>query len=210
MTKHEVEVVSCTVPGRSSAWMACLSTAGFAFVDMALLAFARRLTTLPEARIAVRPAVVDDHEALIGLAGSAFSFGRYHTDARFPRDKADARYQLWMRNALSGPTERDIVLVTGEPGRPGGFVCATLDGHRAALTLAAVEPEANPGILGPLLMVSAMHALAHRGARSVQVRIAAANTAILSLYAGLGFSFPDAEAVYHLHAPGATHLRPIR
>lgn len=210
MAAHQVELVACMVPGGSRRWMACLSAAGFAFVETALLAFARRLSTLPPPRVAVRPAVADDHPALLALAGSAFSFGRYHTDARFPRELADARYRLWMHNALTGDPARDIVLATGAAGQPTGFVCATLDGHRATLALAAVDRDANPGILGPLLMVSAMHALADRGARSVQVRIAAANTAILSLYAGLGFSFPDAEAVYHLHAPGATHLGPIR
>lgn len=210
MAAQQVEMLSCTVPAQSAPWMACLATAGFAFVDMAMLAFGRRLDTLPPARISVRDADVADHGAIIALAGSAFAFGRYHTDARFPRDLADARYRLWATNALAADPSTNSVLVTGPVGQPTGFVCATVEGHRATLTLAAVDPVANPGILGPLIMVSALRELAARGARTAQARVAAANTSIMSLYSGLGFSFPDAEAVYHLHAPGAPHLRAIR
>jgi len=210
MRLHQAELVSCGVPGADTEWMACLSQAGFAFVDMALLAFGRRLTTLPPARIEVREAAAVDHEPLVTMAGTVFSFGRYHTDARFPRVLADKRYRRWMRNALAQQGGSTWVFVSGPVGHPTGFVCATLTGSRATLTLAAVDPATNPGILGPLLTTSALHALVQRGARSVQARISAANTGIVDIYSSLGFAFAEAEAMYHLHAGGAAHLNPRR
>lgn len=208
MTAHSVELLSCAVPGHAVRWLSCLSRVGFAFVDMALLAFARKLTALPPARVAIRPAEPADEERLAEISGSAFQFGRYHTDARFPRRLADERYRRWMRNALAARSDREFVFVTGPPGAPTGFMHATLDGACATLQLAAVDAQQNAGILGPALFAAALHELAARGARSAKARLAAANTAILSLYASLGFTFPGAEAVYHLHAPDAAHLEP--
>jgi len=208
MCAQSVEMVSCAVPGHAVHWLACLSIAGFAFVDMALLAFARKLTSLPPARVKVRAAESADEDRLVEISGSAFQFGRYHTDARFPRGLADNRYRYWIRNALAARSGREFVFVTGPVGAPTGFMHATLDGTCATLHLAAVDADQNAGILGPALFVSALHELVAKGARSAKARLAAANTVVLSLYASLGFTFPEAEAVFHLHAADATHLEP--
>lgn len=209
MRQQAVELVSCAVPGSAIQWMNCLSSSGFAFVDMALLAFARKLTALPPARVQVRPAEAAEEAALVKMAGTAFHFGRYHTDARFPRSLADERYRRWMRNAMAARSSTEFVFVTGPSGAPTGFMHATLGGGCATLQLAAVDAEQNAGILGPALFVSSLHALVALGARSAKARLGAANTGILSLYASLGFTFPEAEAVYHLHAADAAHLNPM-
>jgi len=208
MSRNQVELLACQVPGDSNRWMSWLAAAGFAFVDLSLIAFARRLTALPPARVALRPAVDEDQAALLSIAGRAFTFGRYHADARFPRALADERYRHWLRNAMAARCETEFVLVSGPVGAPTGFLHAVLRGDLADLRLAAVDPEHNNGFLGAGLFVSTLRMLADRGARRAQARLSAANIPILNLYSSLGFSFHQAEAVYHLHARPAPPLAP--
>ena len=206
MGRNQVELLSCSVPGDANRWLGWLGTEGFAFVDLSLLAFARRLTALPPARVTVRLADDADLAALVDLAGRAFTFGRYHVDARFPRALADERYRHWMRNAMAARSETELVLVSGPSGAPTGFIHAVLRADVADLRLAAVDPGHNHGFLGAGLFVSALRMLVDRGARRAQARLSTANIPILNLYSSLGFSFHEAEAVYHLHADPAPHL----
>lgn len=206
MRRHDVELLACTVPSGSNSWVSWLCNAGFAFVDLSLLAFARRLTVLPPARIPIRVAVDADEAALVRIAGKAFTFGRYHADARFPRALADDRYRHWMRNAMSARSEREFVLVSGAPGTPTGFVHAVIRDKVADLRLAAVDPTQNVGLLGTSLFTSALHSLVDYGATRAQARISAANTSILNLYSSLGFALVKPESIFHLHARAGTHL----
>lgn len=208
MRLHEVELLSCAVPADAFEWSAWLGAAGFTFVDLALTAFARKLTHLPAPRITVRMAADEDAPDLERIAGHAFRFGRYHADPRFPKALADDRYQRWIRHALAAQSDQEFVFVSGPAGNPTGFIHATLQGSTIDLRLAAVDPAQSPGILGPSLFTAVLVALRERGARSAKARLSAGNTGILSLYSSLGFLFPEAEAVLHLHAPAAQHLLP--
>ena len=48
-----------------------------------------------------------------------------------------------------------------------------------------------------------------RGYTRAKARISAANTAVVNIYAALGFQFTKPEVVLHWHSPGARHLQPI-
>jgi len=59
------------------------------------------------------------------------------------------------------------------------------------------------------LFRGALRELASRGASQATARISATNTAVLNIYASLGFRFHEPELVFHWHAPTATHLVPL-
>jgi len=200
MGDRKVELLACTIPSDSRSWVGCLCDAGFAFVDLSLLAFARRLTALPPPRIPVRLAEEQDAAELVRIAGTAFSFGRYHADARFPRALANLRYQHWMSNAMAARGDHEFVFVSGVPGAPTGFVHAVIRNEVADLRLAAVDPARNDGLLGMSLFTGVLHSLVAYGARRAQARVSAANIPILNLYCALGFGFVRPESIFHLHA----------
>jgi hypothetical protein len=206
MHSQQVELFSCRIPASSFSWMNFLGESGFLFVDVSLLAFARRLTNLPVARIEVRPAVDEDLPRLMEIAGDSFKFGRYHADARFPKAKADERYRWWIRNAMSARGDRDLVYVCGAKGQPTGFIHIVYEGTTADLRLAAVDASQNAGILGQGLFVGALQHMVSRGARSAKARLSAGNTTVLNLYSSLDFAFQEADVIYHLHAPDSRHL----
>ena len=154
----------------------------------------------------MRRAVPEDSERLLSIAGSAFDTGRYHADARLPRLLADARYRFWLANALTRPGAGTRVFAIGEPGRPIGFFHVEVNGDAADLRLGAVDARANPGVAGYALYSGVLFALAAAGVRRVEARCAATNTAVVNLYAALGFRFSSPEIVMHWHSPAATRL----
>jgi ribosomal protein S18 acetylase RimI-like enzyme len=208
MRKRDVELLSCSVPAGAFQSLSVLAQLGFVFVDLGLTAFARKLTGLPAASLEVRRAGPADTAALEAIAGSTFRFGRYHADARFPKPLADHRYRRWLGRAVGAQSDTEFVLVSGPVGQPTGFVHATLERGLVDIRLIAVSEHAKGRALGPALLGAALQHLMPQGAREVKARLSGGNTAALNLYSRLGLSFREADAIYHLHAPGAPHLLP--
>jgi hypothetical protein len=208
--QESVELVGCRIPSEPAALGSFLESAGFRFVEFQLRATLPRLRVeeLAPPRITVRPARDADREAVVQIAGSAFLLGRYHADPQFPRPLADRRYRVWIERALAEPTPGTLVEVVGQEGAARGFLHAELEKAAADIRLAAVDREA-AGIAGPELYRGALRELASRGATQATARISAANTAVLNIYASLGFRFHEPELVFHWHAPMAKHLIPI-
>ena len=187
--------------------MPWLENAGFRFVELQIQATLPRLepTALPENRLTVRLAETADAPRILALAGTAFGFGRYHADPRFPRELADARYRAWMERALADSRPETWVGVVGSPGEPAGFAHAELVGEVADLRLVAADLT-RLGPIGTELVIGALRHLASRGARRATARLTPANTPALNVYASLGFRFHQPELVFHWHRPDAPHL----
>jgi ribosomal protein S18 acetylase RimI-like enzyme len=143
-----------------------------------------------------------DREAVLAIAGSAFSRGRYHLDENIPRAGANARYVRWIENALA---EGEPLLVF-EDERKGGVLgfyhLRDLGSGCAELSLAALDPRAQGLGLGPLLYDQCLEECVARGFERVQTHISVANTAVLNIYASLGFTFREPEFVLHWWAEG--------
>jgi RimJ/RimL family protein N-acetyltransferase len=201
---HGVRVCMCSIPATNSRWKLSLAKAGFSFVDFALQANLNGLQTaqLPGARTTLRGVEPGEWESVEAIAEHAFNYGRYHADPLFPRELADLRYRRWIRNARSEESESNPVYVLGEPGAIQGFYHVTIDGDVADLRLAALAPGLQGTMLGFDLYLSVLHVLKQLGVRRVVTSISAGNTAVMNVYAMLGFSFSGAEAVYHWHAVG--------
>lgn len=217
--REDAELVGCRVSARPAALGALIEEAGFRFIEVQLRATLPRLRAedLRAPRLTVRTAEGADHPRIAEIAASAFVFGRYHADPRFPREAADRRYRVWIERACAAPSSGSWIGVVGPPGAPRGFLQAeisagpgisgaTEDSVRTAdIRLAAVDPE-SAGIAGPELFLGSLHELVRRGVSSVTARISAVNSAVWNIYASLGFRFHEPELVFHWHRPGSKHL----
>jgi ribosomal protein S18 acetylase RimI-like enzyme len=204
------ELVSARAAGADTATQAFLGAAGFVPVDFSLLAQIPHLKAakLPKPRFSLRPAEPNDYDAVCLIASTAFAFGRYHGDRRFPRALANRRYAQWVRRALDGADPDDHVLVLGPPNSVVGFMNVVIRDGRADLRLGAVDPENKLGFAGFSLYSETLLAVYAMGARSVSAKVTVANTRVLNVCAMLGCRFSDPQSTYHWHAPNAAHLLP--
>ena len=201
--RTKTRLISTHVRGDDMPTIAVLVKAGFSPVEFSLEATLAKLQSanLPARKIELRKALPEDLPALSAIAGTAFEFGRYHTDPQFPRELATARYVHWIRNAMSGSNPDDHVFVLGEPASPIGFMDVIVSHGRADFRLAALDPASSlsaPGA-GFLLYAESVRAALELGARSATTKIAAANTRVLNIYSMLGFRFSRPEVVLHRH-----------
>jgi GNAT superfamily N-acetyltransferase len=203
MMHHEVSVCGCVLPAGNVFWKSFLPTLGFRFVDFAIEARLRDLSsaTLPPVRAALRNPQPGDQGAIETLAARSFAHGRYFADPLFPRDLAQRRYKRWVANALAEANGPDRVYVLGEPGSVNGFFHVAVQGHEADLRLAAIAPEFQSTGMGFDLYISVLHELKNLGVRRIVTSISAANTAVMNVYSVLGFRFAHPEIIYHWHAP---------
>jgi len=208
--RTNAQLVSTHVQGDDTSAIARLVKAGFSPVEFSLVASLSKLqsATLPATRVALRKALPEDHSSLSAIAGTAFHFGRYHTDPQFPRELANARYVHWIGNALSGSNPDDYVFVLGQPGAVIGFMNVVVSDGRADFRLAAIDPvrgTSSPGA-GFLLYAESIRAALELGARSAITKVASANTQVLNIYSMLGFRFSKPEVVLHWHAQTSLNL----
>lgn len=205
--ENDVELIGCRVPGDSFDVAALLQANGFRFIETQLRGTLPRLR--PEAfapsRLTPRTAEPGDHARIAEIAETAFSFGRYHADPRFPRVLADRRYRSWMERALSSPSPTCRVLVLGPVGRCSAFLHAEVAPGHVDLRLAAAAPG-DSGIAAVELFRGTLRAFAAEGVTMATAVFSAANTAVANLYASLGFRFHDPKLLFHWHRPGSRHL----
>ena len=209
--QRRVEIIGCRHPPSDVALSALLDQCRFRFVEVSLRAELAPLQAdrLPAARATVRLAASEDRLPLLAIAESAFDSGRYHADPRVPTALANARYLFWLDNALSRPGPGTRVFALGAAGHPIGFFHVEIEAAAADLRLSAVDPAGNPGIAGFALYAGVLQALASEGVRRVSARLTATNTAVVNLYAALGFRFSEPEIVRHWHSTTAPHLVPL-
>jgi hypothetical protein len=202
-----VELISLRLDALSGPAVHTFCGAGFFPVDLSEEASSTRLRpeSMPKPRFGIRTAEPADHPDILRIAGSAFRFGRYHTDPRFPRELADKRYVHWVRNALSSTEPGVSVFVLGAAPQRLGFFHVVVSDEVADLRLAAADPESPVG-LGLALYSETLLALQRLGARRFVTKVSAANIGVMNLYASIGFRFSNPQHVLHWHAPGAPHL----
>lgn len=202
--RKAVVLVSSRVDAAQARRAEALCAAGFRFIELQLRATLPRLreATLRAPRLTVRAPVAEDHTPLAEIAGTAFEFGRYHADPRFPRALADRRYRVWVEGALADQSEENRLFVVGPPGDPVGFLHVAIQKSVADLRLAGVDTT-NAGVAGPELFLGALRALAADGVERVTARLSAANTSAVNLYSSMSFRFHEPQLVLHRGEPAA-------
>ena len=203
-TKTKAQLISTHAPGDDLSAMAWLVKAGFSPVEFSLTATLTRLQSakLPSSPLPLRKAVPEDLESLCAIAGTAFQFGRYHTDPRFPRELANARYVHWIRSAVESANADDHVFVLEQRGAVAGFMDVVISEGRADLRLGAVDPSISAGFPGAGLSLyfGSVQAAKELGAKSISTKFAAANTRVLNVFSAMGFRFSKPEVVLHWHS----------
>jgi ribosomal protein S18 acetylase RimI-like enzyme len=131
---------------------------------------------------------------VLEIAHGAFAFGRFHRDFNLDKERADLRYDNWLRQLH----------------RSGSVITALYDGEAAAffgvsggkLVLHAVSQKWRGAGLAKYLWSPVCRELFQEGQQEITSSISAANLAVLNLYASLGFGFRNATDVYHLLVRG--------
>jgi hypothetical protein len=197
---NSVTLMSCSVPAQHLIAMPALSRTGFSFVELGLRASLAALHKVPPVHSPLRLSVPADIPALESIAATAFRAGRYNADPQVPPEAAAQRYVRWLKRALSAVDPGDRVFVMGEEGNPTCFFHLRLADGMADLRLAGVRLDLQGGALGYRLYGATLQWLKEQSVRRVTARLSATNTAVLNLYASLGFSFSNPEIVLHWHA----------
>ncbi|HYW05961.1 MAG TPA: hypothetical protein VE913_03335 [Longimicrobium sp.] len=119
-----VRHVAARVDVANVAGAALLEDCGFRLRD-ALMTYVSRPVKEParevRARGRVRPFREEDGPELVALAREAFRgfHSRFHADPGLPRDRADALYEEWARECVSGRMADTILVSEGERGLLG-------------------------------------------------------------------------------------------
>lgn len=142
----------------------------------------------------VIPVGVAERQACLDIARTAFSFDRFHADARVAREAADRLKETWVKNSLDGRAE--VVLSALDHGRAVGFVtCLSSDDAGVIDLIAVVRGQQGRGI-GKRLVQAAKAYFAGRKAL-MRVGTQEANRASLALYQGQGFVRVRTQYTYH-------------
>jgi hypothetical protein len=209
--RNGVVVTGVSVSATATDLLQHAQNLGFLCVDLSLhvsmLNIKRRSKTVRPA--VVRTATAADMDGIEAIALTAFNFGRYHRDARFPKKLADRRFGAWMKKAWSNPAPSARFFVIGPPGDPSGFMFAEVNDGRAQWQLGGVSRTASNGLMGPMLFAGVLDALEAEGVRTVAAKISAANTPVLNIYAALGFDSSKPEFTLHRHLPDSPNLLPL-
>lgn len=206
--ENNVELVSVSVNAEDSMWCSLLQDVGFRYVDCTLEVINKRIQSLDytPTKNPLRVATLQDQPGVEELAESAFRFGRYHADARFPRALADLRYRRWLRNAFTSMGPNSIIYVSGTPDHIRGFLHLNIYGKDSYMTIAAVEKSLHGSVLGYDLIAETVNKIKEMGIRRNHSKISAGNLGIVNIAISFDCRFGPPQAVFHWHAPKAPHL----
>ncbi len=152
----------------------------------------------------LRPATPDDRDEILAITRQAYAGyrGRFHLDPQLPRDRADAFYEVWAQQCLSGAMA-DVVMVSSDSaGRVIGYLAHRRREPASSIGtpiygggLGACRPDA-PGAYASLIRDSALWAHGQGAVAECQTQIS--NFPVIRVYESVGFHYVRAE--YTLHA----------
>jgi len=123
--------------------------------------------------------------ALQELAADAFAQSRFFADRRFPRQKAQELFSIWIDRGVREPGFFTTIARDGR--EPAAFVSARVSGSIGRVELVAVGEAHRSRGLGRAALKSAVAELGRRGAVRVRVTTQAANVPAQRLYQAAGF-----------------------
>ena len=152
----------------------------------------------------LRAATPADRDEILAITRQAYAGyrGRFHLDPQLPRDRADAFYEVWAQQCLSGAMA-DVVMVSSDSvGRVIGYLAHRRREPASSIGtpiygggLGACRPDA-PGAYASLIRDSALWAHGQGAVAECQTQIS--NFAVIRVYESVGFHYVRAE--YTLHA----------
>lgn len=192
-------LVSCRLPHDKMAESMLLEACGFRFIEM-LYAPELELCGVDSAdereELTIAHATEKDVPTLLGIAGKAFQNERFKMDSRLDPGISDRRFQNWVATTPDHPTQQ--LYVIADRGRVIAFFIIELrtDGT-CYWHLNAVAPDAQGQGYGRRVWSAMLRHAKRSGAQRVRTSVVARNTAVLSLYARLGFTLPAPAMTFH-------------
>jgi ribosomal protein S18 acetylase RimI-like enzyme len=167
---------------------ALLGAAGFFYCDTLIEPYcqAGRFLGFRDKRAALSREV--PLERLLEICHGAFC-GRFHRDFNIPRELADRRYDLWLKDLHAEGQALGLMY----EGELAGFLA-----HKGpALCLHALGPRHRGRGLAKYLWTAACEPLYRGGYTELTSSVSASNPPVVNLYASLGFRFRNPVDVYH-------------
>jgi dTDP-4-amino-4,6-dideoxy-D-galactose acyltransferase len=147
--------------------------------------------------IVMRMARTDDTGALESIARGGYEATRFHFDKNFPRDRATALYETWIRRSCEGYAQ--AVLVAEYGGVPAGYITCHLDAAQRAgrIGLTGVHGQTQELGIGHALVSAALNWFATHNVTEVSVATQGRNFPAQRLYQRCGFLTRDVKLWYH-------------
>ena len=155
-----------------------------------------------DTRLTVQDVDASDEAALVSAAGSIFSHGRFHDDARLGVEVGNRRYALWMRNAFA-MNHQEVVKVCEGGEIKAFFVVEKPEAGEVFWSLVGLMPDALGRGTGFRVWSTMLAWLREAGVQRVSTSISSLNAAVFNLYVKLGFRFPEPDVSLHWHAETA-------
>lgn len=176
-----------------------LEDAGFHLVDTLCLLERTGTIALASSPYTLRPARLEDREAVMDLAGGNLTFSRFHQDPQIPRETACRLKAAWAGNYFSG-RRGDLMVVACAGQAVVGFLQALFapDGVMVVDLIAVAKEHRGQGA-GAGLIAEAMRLC---GRQAVRAGTQLANVGAIRFYQGLGFRLVSASHVFHRHLYG--------
>lgn len=172
-----------------------LEDCGFRYVELMLAPWRDLSAWEPKHFAVTRPARQEDVEGMCSVARRAFRTDRFHRDVRIAREAADGVYERWVRTWCADGSPSHLSLVLPVDGIVAGFFFVQFEefeahsvraGNTAAFILNAVDPAWTGRGHGFRMYCDALDIVC-RESQYCTVDVAAANPAVLNLWAKLGF-----------------------
>lgn len=200
---HQVDCLYFLARGDDPRALEAAAEAGFKLVDMRLTlervcASTAMPTAARESSVVIREVRMEDIPALQAIARNNHVQTRFFSDLRFPRERAEEFYSLWIK--LECESKAQKVFTAAEPtGELSGYITCHFDVAKKTgqIGLAGVKAEARGKSLGTRLVCSATDWLEAQGARTITVVTQGANIPAQRLYQSCGFLSRDLQLWYH-------------
>ena len=195
---QRVRLVSCRLDSLRLRESMLLEELGFRFVEMVYSPVLEplRVDRATAEEVVIGPATQDDRAALGAIASSAFTTGRHVLDWRLDESAGHDRYRNWLDGAMVDDGQQVLKASIGR-AIVGFFIVESRPDDSVYWHLTAVAREAQGQGIGKRIwrcMIARHHA---EGVERIETTISAHNTAVINLYAGLGFRFKAPRSTFH-------------
>jgi RimJ/RimL family protein N-acetyltransferase len=195
---QSIELCSCRINHDRLIESNFLQENGFRFIELnyrpELLMLQKLLFSSDPIKIEV--ALHADQDELAQMAGKIFQHGRFHQDPSIGSEIGNKRYETWLRNSFSNPTQSVYKCLIDEQ-IVAFFVVEYSKNKHVHWSLIGLAPGHEGRGIGTRVWQAMMQFHKNEGMASIGTSISSHNIAVLNLYVKLGFRFPLPQASFH-------------
>jgi dTDP-4-amino-4,6-dideoxy-D-galactose acyltransferase len=196
---RDLDCVYLLADARDAETLRSAAVAGFRMVDIRVTLSADVARADDEAGI--RVAVAGDVPRLSRLAARSHRNSRFYADGKFPADRCDALFAVWMERSCTDRDFAGVVFVADVGGEPVAYITCAITLGVGGIGLIAVDESHRGRGLGGLLLKQAHAWFRGQGASRVQVVTQGANTTALRMYERAGFYVERVQLWFHWWRP---------